>query len=126
MVPKIAVAEACSKTRSWLLPLFRPLGAQVHEAEDGAELESMLDRDGPFDLVVTSSQLPIQSGLSVLARARSRGVLTPFVVVTSVHQYLLRVFVSDADGTVLSSRLVDGENLRSLASSLMQRARSRG
>ena len=126
MNPKIVVAEACAKTRGWLLPLFRPLGAQVHEAVDGAALESLLDNHGPFDLVVTSSQLPIQSGLSVLARARSRGLQTPFVVVTSVHQYLLRVFVSDAEGTVLSSRLVDGDNLRSLASSLMDRARSRG
>lgn len=122
---KIAVAEADAKTRAWLRPVFVPLEASIHEAEDGAQLEELLEREGPFDLVVTSSQLPVQSGLQVLARARSRGLLTPFVVLTSIHQYLMRVFVSDAEGTVLSSRVVDGDNLRTLAARLIEAGRGR-
>jgi hypothetical protein len=47
------------------------------------------------------------------------------VVVTSIHQCLLRVFVSDAEGTVLSSRVVDGDNLRTLASNLIEAGRNR-
>lgn len=120
MSPRIVIAEADERTREWLRPVLLPLGGRVVEAADGAELERLLDSDGPFDLVITSSQLPIQSGLSVLARARSRGVSTPFVVVTSVHANMLRVFVSDAEGTVLSSRVVDADNLRTLAMNLIE------
>jgi CheY-like chemotaxis protein len=126
MMPKIAIAEADANMRAWLGPVLEPLGARLHEAKDGSELESLLEREGPFDLVITSSQLPQQSGLQVLARARARGVVTPFVVVTSIHQFLLRVFVSDAEGTVLSSRVVDGDNLRTLASNLIEASRNRG
>lgn len=125
MMPKIVIAEADANMRAWLGPVLAPLGARVVEAKDGVELEQLLERQGPFDLVITSSQLPLQSGLSVLARVRGRGVATPFVVVTSVHQFLLRVFVSDAEGTVLSSRVVDGDNLRTLASNLIEAARNR-
>jgi CheY-like chemotaxis protein len=125
MMPKIVIAEADANMRAWLGPVLAPLGARILEAKDGVELEQLLERQGPFDLVITSSQLPLQSGLSVLARVRGRGVLTPFVVVTSVHQFLLRVFVSDAEGTVLSSRVVDGDNLRTLASNLIEAARNR-
>ncbi len=124
-MPKIAIAEADAKMRAWLGPVLLPLGADLHEARDGHELEALLERKGPFDLVITSSQLPAQSGLSVLARARARGVSTPFVVVTSIHQFLLRVYVSDAEGTVLSSRVVDGDNLRTLASNLIEAGRNR-
>ncbi len=101
------------------------IDARVDEAGDGAELERLLGEDGPFDLVITSSQLPQQSGLSVLTRVRSRGLTTPFVVVSSVHDSLMRVFVSDAEGTVLSSRVVDPENLRTLALNLVDNGRNR-
>jgi len=124
-MPKIVIAEADPGMRDWLGPVLAPLGAEIHEARDGNELERMIEQAGPFDLVITSSQLPVQSGLQVLARARGRGVSTPFVVVTSIHQCLLRVFVSDAEGTVLSSRVVDGDNLRTLASNLIEAGRNR-
>jgi CheY-like chemotaxis protein len=117
---KIAVAEVDSHTRGWLEPMIGQLGATVHEAEDGEALERMLEQHGPFSLVITSGRLRLRSGLSVLARARSRGTTTPFIVVASVHGALLRVFVSNAEGTVLSSRLVDGDNLRNLALNLIE------
>jgi CheY-like chemotaxis protein len=120
MTHKIVIAESNPATRSWLLPLIGAIGARIHEAPDGAELERLLEEEGPFDLVITSSQLPEQSGLSVLARVRSRGSQTPFIVVTSVHESSLRIFVSDAEGTVLSSRVVDGDNLRNLALNLIE------
>jgi DNA-binding response OmpR family regulator len=124
MSPRIIIAESDATTRGWLRPALVGLAAQIHEASDGNELERLLDSAGPFDLVITAAQLPIQSGLQVLARARSRGVMTPFVVMTSVHESLLRIFVSDAEGTVLSSRVVDRDNLRSLALSLIEASKS--
>jgi DNA-binding response OmpR family regulator len=125
MSARIVIAEADATTRGWLRPALAAVAAQIHEVSDGNELERLLESDGPFDLVITSAQLPLQSGLQVLARARSRGVLTPFVVVTSVHEYLLRVFVSDAEGTVLSSRMVDRDNLLTLAMNLIDASKSR-
>ena len=124
MSPRIIIAEPDATTRDWLRPALVALAAQIHEVGDGNELERSLEQNGPFDLVITSAQLPMQSGLQVLARARSRGVMTPFVVMTSVHEDLLRVFVSDAEGTVLSSRMVDRDNLLSLAMSLIEASKS--
>jgi CheY-like chemotaxis protein len=118
--PSVAIADADAGARDWLRPLFGLPGARIQQAADGDALERMLEQSGPFDLVIASSTLPVRSGLSVLARARSRGVATPFIVVTSVHGNLLRIFVSDSAGTVLSSRVVDGDNLRNLALSLIE------
>jgi CheY-like chemotaxis protein len=118
---RIVLAESDEKVRDWLRRPLARLTANVREAETGSELEAVLLEDGPFDLVITNAQLPGQSGLQVLARLRARGESTPFIVVTSIHESLLRVFVSDAEGTVLSSRMVDPQNLVALASSLMPR-----
>jgi DNA-binding response OmpR family regulator len=119
---RIVLAEADEKVRDWLRRPLSRLTVNVREATTGPELEALLREEGPFDLVITNAQLPGgQSGLQVLARLRARGEVTPFIVVTSIHESLLRVFVSDAEGTVLSSRMVDPNNLVALASSLMPR-----
>ena len=118
---RIVLAEADEKVRDWLRRPLSRLTANVREAITGQELEALLREEGPFDLVITNAQLPGQSGLQVLARLRARGEATPFIVVTSIHESLLRVFVSDAEGTVLSSRMVDPQNLVAMATSLMPR-----
>lgn len=119
--PRILLADRDPVVRSQIKPILHALRADVSEAESGQHLEDLLRDQGPFDLVITNAQLPVRSGLQVLARCRADGVRTPFIVVTSVHQLLLRVFVSDAEGTVLSSRMVDGDNLATLAGSLIER-----
>jgi CheY-like chemotaxis protein len=119
---RIALAEADPKVREWLRQPLARLNAHVSEAESGPTLEALLQDEGPFDLVITDAQLPGgRSGLQVLARLRASGQTTPFIVVTSIQQSMLRVFISDAEGTVLSSRVVDPQNLVALASSLLQR-----
>jgi CheY-like chemotaxis protein len=119
---RIALADGDAKVREWLRQPLSRLTASINEATTGAELEALLEDERPFDLVITSAQLPGgRSGLQVLARLRSSGSTTPFIVVTSIHQESLRVFVSDAEGTVLSSRVVDPQNLVGLAASLMPR-----
>ncbi len=106
--------------RERLRPVLRRLDADIAEADTGDRLEHLLRHEGPFDLVVANAQLPSLSGLQVLARSRSDGIQTPFIVVTSVHGLLLRIFVSDTTGTVLSSRVVDPDNLAVLAENLMK------
>jgi DNA-binding response OmpR family regulator len=122
---RVALADHDAEVRGWLSKTLTRL-ADVVEAEHGIELERTLRDAGPFDLVVTRANLPVQTGLSVLARCRAGGDATPFVVITSVQRKSLTVFVSDAEGTVLSSRVVDSDNLLALALSLIERARRAG
>ena len=112
---RVLIADAEPATRDWLKAIADQLDAEVFEAATGLELQRMLNRQGPFDLVITNARLSAPSGLQVLASVRAAGSDTPFIVVTSSQRNALRVFVSDAEGTVLSSRIVDEENLRVLA-----------
>jgi DNA-binding response OmpR family regulator len=119
---RILIADPDPQIRAWLKPPLVSVASEVLEATTGPELESLLRAQGPFHLVVTNARLPTQSGVEILARARSNGNRTPFIVVTSVQERLLRVYVSDAEGTVLSSRVLDADNLGVLVSTLLKRA----
>jgi DNA-binding response OmpR family regulator len=119
---RIALAEADPQVREWLRRPLSRLTPVLSEAESGPALEALLENEGPFDLAIANAQLPgARSALEVLARLRARGSAIPFIVVTSVHQSMLRIFVSSAEGTVLSSRVVDPQNLVALAESLLPR-----
>ncbi|MEZ4369387.1 MAG: response regulator [Polyangiaceae bacterium] len=117
--PRVLIADADVVARGWLKPIVAHLDAEIVEVGTGLELQLMLTRKGPFDLVITNARLPAPSGLQVLATVRAAGSSTPFIVVTSFQQNVLRVFVSDAEGTVLSSRVVDADNLGVLARNLI-------
>ena len=90
---------------------------------DGNQLEKALLSGARYHLVIASARLPEPSALQVLARVRRNGVATPFIVVTSVHGNMLRIFMSDSEGTVLSSRMVDGQNLASLITGMIENQR---
>ncbi len=81
----------------------------------GAELVDALLNRGPFQLVLASAQLGRESSLQSLARVRQAGNDTPFLVIGQNQGETLRVFVSDGEGVVLSSRVLNGENLARLA-----------
>ena len=116
---KILLAAPDPSERHQLDATLASLDADIYETLTGDELEQTLRQHGPFDLVVTSSQLPQQSGLQVLARLRQGGVSTPFLVLTASPGRSTRVFVSDGADQVLSSRVVDGKGLVRLAASLL-------
>ena len=119
---RILIADPDPQIRAWLKPPLGNIASVVLEAATGPELESLLRAEGPFHLVITNAKLPSQSGVEILARARSSGNRTPFIVVTSIQERLLRVYVSDAEGTVLSSRVLDADNLGVLVATLLKRA----
>lgn len=119
---RILLADADPGNRQLFWDRLASLG-DVVEAKDGAALEDALLSRGPFQLVVANAKLPEPSALQVLARIRRAGIRTPFIVVSSVHQNHLRVFVSDSEGTVLSSRMVDSNNLAVLLSDLIEASR---
>lgn len=120
---RLVIGDADPSVLQWLRGVLTPLGAEVVEVGSGTELELHL-ASNPADLVITNSQLPSGTGLQALARARASGDTTPFIVYTSLQKELLRVFVSDASGTVLSSRVVDSENLVALAEGMLNQRRS--
>lgn len=117
---RILLADADPASRSRLRPRLAALCAEVHESSSGAALEAALLEGGPYNVVVASARLPEPSALQVLARVRRHGLRTPFIVVTSVHGGLMRCFVSDTEGTVLSSRMLDHENLSTLISGMLE------
>lgn len=119
---RILLADGDKGNRELFWDRLSSLG-DVVEAKDGAALEEALLSRGPFQLVVANAKLPEPSALQVLARIRRAGIRTPFIVVSSVHQNHLRVFVSDSEGTVLSSRMVDSNNLTVLLSDLIEASR---
>lgn len=118
--PVIALADANDETRAKLREMLAGVNAEVHEVDDGGSLQQLLDAV-PVDLVLTRSQLPRRTGLQVLAQRRANGVPTPFIIVHSFHQPLLRVFVSESSGqSVLATRTVNAENLTDLVIRLVR------
>jgi CheY-like chemotaxis protein len=118
--PVIALADANDETRETLRIMLEGVNAKIHEVNDGGALQQLLDAV-PVDLVLTRSQLPRRTGLQVLAHQRANGNATPFIVVHSFHQPLLRVFVSEsASQSVLATRTVNADNLTDLVIRLVR------
>lgn len=117
---KVLVADTSSDARDTLERVLSTLGPQeVVHAGSAKEFERLFET-APYDLVVCRSVLGQLSGLQVLARARTGGSRASFIVYTSLDGAWLRVFVSDVDKTVLSSRVVSLEGLAHLAGGLLE------
>ena len=122
---RVLVADTCSDARTTLEKVLSRLGPQrVVHAGTAQEFERLFTHDGPYDLVVCKALMGQRSGLQVLARARSGGSRASFIVYTSLEGACLRVFVSDVESTVLSSRVVSLEGLAHLAGGLLELCRS--
>ncbi|MBX3129959.1 MAG: hypothetical protein KF718_24800 [Polyangiaceae bacterium] len=80
---------------------------------------------GRFKLVIASAQLGRESCLQVLAKVRQAGDGTPFLVLGNNSGSSFRVFVSDGEGVVLSSRVLDSDNLGRLADSYVAQGRAK-
>jgi len=117
--PNLLLADADPAMREVLLPWLGNFADRIEQATDGTALERALLSGTRYHLVIANARLPEPSALQVLARVRRQGVATPFIVVTSIHGNMLRVFVSDSEGTVLSSRMLDGPNLSSLITNML-------
>jgi DNA-binding response OmpR family regulator len=77
----ILVVEDDPNVRGALVDCLEVLGLRVTAAEDGdAALRRI--REGSFDLILLDLQLPVRSGLEVLAWMRADGRTEPVVVLT--------------------------------------------
>jgi CheY-like chemotaxis protein len=115
----LLLAVASEEVTFALSPIIRALDAAVVQVADGAALERALRSRGHFDLVLSDARLPGGTGLGVLAGLRRSGHLTPFVIVQSVHQQLVRVAIGGGTSGVLSSRVVNELALVELVEELL-------
>jgi DNA-binding response OmpR family regulator len=116
----VLIADTNREARDKIESALVNLGAQVvTHAETADELEHAFFKRGPYDLVVCRAVLGGQSGLQVLAKARTAGKRASFIIYSSLDTQWLRVFVSDAEATVLSSRVVSLEGLANLADGML-------
>jgi CheY-like chemotaxis protein len=120
----VLIADTSAEARNTIEQSLANLGPQtVDHAEDGDQLERLFFDKGPYDLVVCRALLGARSGLQVLAKARTRGRRASFIVYSTLEGPWLRVFVSDSDATVLSSRVVSLEGLAHLAEGMVEAKR---
>lgn len=116
---RVLLAVASDSVMVALLPVLRVLDAAIVKVEDGAALEQALRERGDFDLVLSDSHLPGGTGLGILAGMRRFGHRTPFIIVQSIHERLVRVVVGGGTGGVLSTRVVNDLALIELAEGLL-------
>jgi CheY-like chemotaxis protein len=120
----VLLADTSADARTLLEGALAPLGPQkVTHVDEGNDLERLFFEEGPFDLVVCRALLGARSALQVVARARALGRRASFIVYSSLDGPWLRVFVSDSEGTVLSSRVVSLDGLAHLAEGMLEALR---
>jgi len=120
----VLLADTNTHARELLQGALASLGPQsITHVEEGDELERLFFEEGPYDLVVCRALLGARSALQVVARARSLGRRASFIVYSSLDGPWLRVFISDSEGTVLSSRVVSLEGLAHLAEGMLEARR---
>jgi two-component system copper resistance phosphate regulon response regulator CusR len=78
----LLLAEDERRVRAFLARGLVEEGFQVHEAGDGVEALTVLERD-PVDLVVLDWMLPRLSGLDLVRQMRARRKVTPVIMVTA-------------------------------------------
>lgn len=75
--------------------MLEDLGHQVVEVHSGALALDALDRDGPFDLMITDQAMPHMTGVQLVAAARARQPSLPVILATGYAE-----LPADADQTL--------------------------
>jgi len=81
---RILVADDDLQLLDTVAEALRRLGADVVQAESGAELIEQLASEGPFDLVVTDISMPWMSGMQAMRSVRTVGLGMPVIVMTAL------------------------------------------
>lgn len=82
---RVLVADDDAEMLAAVADTFRRLGAEVVEAESGAELIIRLANGRPFSLVVADISMPWMDGLKALQSARAAGHGMGVIVMTGLR-----------------------------------------
>jgi DNA-binding response OmpR family regulator len=86
----LIIADDDDDFRDWLAIMLAPLGAEIHQAANGATLWRLIAAGAPADLVITDVRMPAPDGLEVLARVRTGGSSLPFLVISAFADETVR------------------------------------
>jgi DNA-binding response OmpR family regulator len=107
----LAIAEDDDELRFLLCDAFHKRGWRVVEIEDTSELDDyfeFVERHGAPrglpDAVLTDLRMPGGSGLDALSRARAKGVVCPFVVLSAYPDWEVEKRVLALGNAVLISK----------------------
>jgi CheY-like chemotaxis protein len=81
---RVLVADDDLQLLETVAKALRGMGAEVVQAESGAELIEQLANEGPFDLVITDISMPWMSGLQAMRSVRTVGLGMPVIVMTAL------------------------------------------
>ena len=80
----ILLVEDCEEITELAADVFASWGHNICTAENGMEAQKAInDERVKFDLIISDEDMPIMSGLRLLAKLREEGVEIPFLLHTS-------------------------------------------
>ena len=115
---RIIIADDDVEIRRWLRVVLRPLNADVVEVGSGAELLLAL-AESPFDVVISDVWMPPPDGIQAAAAARTAGISTPFIVITSCTNARVRSDAERIPGTTLLYKPLDHDEVRHRVAELL-------
>lgn len=124
-VGAVLLADPDPAVRGWIQPaLSLRCGPRIQWVSSVTSLERALLGGECVSLVVANAKLGAESSLRTLARVRSQGCSVPWIVYTAFAENLMRILLSDVNGEVLSSRVVDLANLAEIGNRMARRPQS--
>lgn len=118
--PRVLVVEDDRQLRGMLAELFASEGYDVELAADGQQGLHLGLRHS-FDLIVLDRGLPAIDGIDLLGRWRSRGVLTPILILSALGLARDRVDGLDAGAEDYLAKPFDVDELLARARALRRR-----
>lgn len=103
---KILLVEDDLLTKNTIGLFLREEGYEVHEAEDGVDALSLLEKN-QFDLVLSDIVMPGFNGFDLLERANSMSPRTPVMLMTAYSPMQSQVKTRGAAEFILKPFLLD-------------------
>jgi CheY-like chemotaxis protein len=109
---RILIADDDQLSRSLVVQVLRRPGVDIVEADDGAQVVSLLASRARFDLVVTDYLMPWMNGLQLAATLRAHGNELPILLMTGAVSRDLEVRVAQLPRVAMLKKPFDIAQLR--------------
>ncbi len=100
---KILIVDDSETVRQQVRSALTPAGYDILEASDGIEGLQMIRSNSDLSAILCDVNMPNMNGLEMIANAKTEGVLTPIIMLTSEGQPSLirRARESGAKGWIM-------------------------